>query len=413
MKPILDTYLSRQTSSWLTKNEPVSPDLGMSVMIPCYNEPDLLVCVRSLLNAESPACDLEIMIVVNSGKGASEEILRQNEKTLHEIADFAAQVNSKKIRVLALSVVDQPTKYAGAGLARKVGMDEIVRRFAVIGNNAGVIISMDADCVVESNYFKEIEAKFYANRKLSTAIIHFEHPLSLTLGNERLRDAMIQYELYLRYYKQALQFTGFPFAYYTIGSAFAVKAETYCRAGGMGKYQGGEDFYFLQKVFPLGKTIELNTTAVYPASRLSDRVPFGTGPSLIRLVESGEVIKPAYAWESFRVLKTFFAQREVWYKRKKDTIALPEALLAFLTETGFFASMDELSANCSVPEIFCRRFFDWFTGLRVLQCLNTLQETYPSTCVTTETLHLLKEVYSRDIENPDAFMLLEIMRRYK
>lgn len=413
MKPILETYLSRQSSAWLTKDEPVSPDLGMSVMIPCYNEPDLLVCLRSLLEAGSPACDLEIMIVVNSGKNAPEEVLRQNEKTLREIADFATEVNSKKFRVLALSIVDQPTKYAGAGLARKVGMDEIVRRFAAIGNNAGVIISMDADCVVESNYFREIEAAFYTNRKLSTATIHFEHPLSLSPGNARLREAMIQYELYLRYYKQALQFTGFPFAYYTIGSAFAVKAETYCRAGGMGKYQGGEDFYFLQKVFPLGKTIELNTTAVYPASRLSDRVPFGTGPSLIRLVEGGEIIKPAYAWESFCILKTFFAQRSVWYKQQRDPAVVPESLLGFLNETGFFASMKELSANCSTPEIFSRRFFDWFTGLRVLQCLNALQETYPSTTVTTETIQLLKEVYARNIEKPDAFMLLEIMRGYK
>ena len=56
------------------------------------------------------------------------------------------------------------------------------------------------------------------------------------------------YELHLRYYKQALQFTGFPYYYHTIGSAFAVNAEVYCKQGGMNRQKAGEDFYFLQKI---------------------------------------------------------------------------------------------------------------------------------------------------------------------
>ena len=41
----------------------------------------------------------------------------------------------------------------GVGLARKTGMDEAVRRFDIINNPEGVILSLDADCTVEHNYF--------------------------------------------------------------------------------------------------------------------------------------------------------------------------------------------------------------------------------------------------------------------
>ena len=47
---------------------------------------------------------------------------------------------------------------------------------------------------------------------------------------------------------------------------------------GLNKKQAGEDFYFLQKIMPMGNYFELNSTTVHPSSRTSDRVPFGTGP---------------------------------------------------------------------------------------------------------------------------------------
>ena len=88
------------------------------------------------------------------------------------------------------------------------------------------------------------------------------------------------YELHLRYLNLFSRFTGFPYAYHTIGSCFGVRAETYASQGGMNKRKAGEDFYFLHKIIPLGEFREINNTCVIPSPRESDRVPFGTGAAI-------------------------------------------------------------------------------------------------------------------------------------
>ncbi|WP_106829546.1 glycosyltransferase [Parabacteroides pacaensis] len=428
MKSILQTYLSRQTTSWLTQAYPVSSRLGMGVVIPCYNEPDLLACLRCLAKAEKPACDVEVLVVVNAPVDASPEAIAQNKKTLEEVSALAKEVNNEHFRIWFLDKILDSGKYAGVGLARRIGMDEMVYRFASIGNEKGLIISLDADCRVDANYFTALEKELYTNKKAIAATMDFEHPLPDAGVEPVLRNAMIQYELYLRYYKHSLKYTGFPYAYYTIGSDFAVKADTYCRAGGMGKYQGGEDFYFLQKVFPLGKIVEIHTTKVYPAARLSDRVPFGTGPSLIKLVGEDRNIKMTYPWKAFQWLCVFIEEREKWFKLPAEEITrmwrktgresgdgfetLPVSFLSFLKENRFAEVIEELGNNCASVEIFSRRFFDCFNALRVLQLLNALQEIYPLQPVSQETAYLLKEVYGVEVSADDPFYLLSRMKQY-
>lgn len=424
MKPILSTYLDRHAAGWLTASEPVSPRLGMGVVIPCYDEPDLSGCLHSLYAATLPECDVEVFVLVNAPVDAQPEALAQNERTEREVRAWADSVNSSRFRVLCLNKILDSGKYAGVGLARRIGMDEMVYRFDAIGNSKGLIISLDADCRVEANYFTEIEKQVYRNPKARSATFDFEHPLPAGASDPALRKAMIQYELYLRYYKHALQYIGFPYPYYTIGSDFAVRAETYCRAGGMGKYQGGEDFYFLQKVFPLGGTVEVNTTKVYPAARLSDRVPFGTGPSLIKLVNREDEVKWTYAWESFRWLRAFLSVREQWFRQPAERIetlwheitvdgaAFPEAWRDYLTENRFAGAIEELGKNCASVAVFAKRFFECFTALRVLQSLNALQQAFPLQPVAHEVPFLLKEMYGKELSEEDAFSLLEKMREY-
>ena len=49
-----------------------------------------------------------------------------------------------------------------------------------------------------------------------------------------------------------MKFAGYPWAMYTVGSAFAVTAEAYVKRGGMNRRQAGEDFYFLQNLAHIG-----------------------------------------------------------------------------------------------------------------------------------------------------------------
>ncbi len=118
------------------------------------------------------------------------------------------------------------------------------------------------------------------------------------------------YELHLRYYFQGLAYSGFPYVFHTVGSAIAVKALPYVKAGGMNRRQAGEDFYFIQKLVPAGGYFNLNSTTVYPSPRTSSRVPFGTGASMAQTNSEQGSIFLTYNIQAFKELRTFFSITE-------------------------------------------------------------------------------------------------------
>lgn len=131
--------------------------------------------------------------------------------------------------------------------------------------------------------------------------------------DSQAREAIMKYELYLRYYRLALEYTGHPHAYHCIGSAFAVRTLDYVAQGGMNKRQAGEDFYFLQKLIATGRYATLQSTQVYPSPRFSGRTPFGTGQAVRQIVQESGHFR-VYHPQAFRDLKCFFQGISTLYK---------------------------------------------------------------------------------------------------
>ncbi len=55
----------------------------------------------------------------------------------------------------------------------------------------------------------------------------------------------------------------------------------------------------------IGEFTEINDTSVYPSSRTSDRVPFGTGRAMLEWEDGLEKRNSSYHPESFLLLKVF------------------------------------------------------------------------------------------------------------
>lgn len=297
-----------------------------------------------------------------------------NRETYNDALSFAARHNCPSFYLSPYLIEDLPGHQTGAGYPRKLGMDKAINHFA--GDKQGIIISLDADCHVEPNYLQEISFQF-RKHKLNSATIDFHHPVEHLSKEDSLRKAMESYEQYLHYYRGALEYCGFPYAYYTIGSAFAVTAESYLKVGGMGKQQSGEDFYFLQKVFPLGRTKFIDTTRVYPAARFSDRIPFGTGPSLEKMLKENETDKYTYQFKAFEELKQLFDSIGDLYQSPEAVIRkvmnkLPPPLQSFLEANDFINKVSEINRHTATPENFRKRFFAYFTAFRILKYLNAV-----------------------------------------
>lgn len=322
---------------------------------------------------------IEVIVVINSSENTSSEIVNQNIKTYNEANNWIAQHEDSSLRFFILHEQKLPNKYAGAGLARKIGMDQAVARFNALDNNNGVIVSIDADSKLKTNYFAELEKHFDMFPKTNAITTYFEHPIE---GNEFEPDiyaAISQYELYMRYYKLASSFTGFPYSYYTIGSCFAVGVNAYVKQGGMNKKQAGEDFYFLHKIFPLGNCYEINTTCVYPSSRPSDRVPFGTGPMVKSIVKSKSKEFLTYNFHAFIDLKSFLSNIDKLFRIEdlnELLNCLPKSISEFLIENHFPIAIKEINSNSSNIKTFTKRFYNWFDAFRVLKFLNFAHDNY-------------------------------------
>jgi hypothetical protein len=353
-------------------------NLLMIIVIPCYKEPDVIRTVQRLFDCERGDFPVEIILLINSYQIDPDEVVEINRKSFREVSGFASANNTGNFFLTPVSVENLPGRQTGAGLPRKLGMDEAIRHFQ--GDKSGILVSLDADCLVEKNYLTEIYRNF-KEHDLNSATIAFHHPVEDLDEADPLRTATIQYEMYLHYYRSALEYCGYPYPYFTIGSAFAVTAETYVKAGGMGKQQSGEDFYFLQKVFPLGKTGFIDTTCVYPAARTSDRVPFGTGPTLQKMLNENTTVKMTYRFEAFGSLKMLFDNLDSFFKQPDGIVKtlygnLPEYLSLFLQKDGFTEKIAEINRHTASLLNFRKRFFHYFNAFKIVKYLNFVHPDY-------------------------------------
>lgn len=373
-----ELYLQKQNFIPEIKEDP-DPLLNICVVIPCYNEPDLLTSLQSLWNCTRPAMAAEVLVVVNSPEGSSKEMTQNNLNTIIAAQHWKQGHKDSKLKFHLIYKPNLPRKFAGVGLARKIGMDEAVMRLSTIANYSGIIAGFDADSICDSNYLVELERHFKVHTKSQGASIYFEHPVSGTDYTNEHYSGIGLYELHLRYLNQALRYACHPYAFHTVGSSFAVRVGAYVKQGGMNKRQAGEDFYFLQKIIELGNFTEINTTRIVPSPRESDRVPFGTGAAMKQWKEKGEF--KTYCLNSFEDLLLLTSTVTQLYTVNQETLSntlnsfsLP--LREFLILNSFPHELKSIVSNSASLLTFQSRFFRWFNAFKVIKYLNFVHDKY-------------------------------------
>ncbi len=370
-------YLQQRTLYGPQITNRPSLNLGIIVVIPCYDEDYLLLSLLCLQKCDLPDCDVEVIVVVNDRLLDSSEVKQRNQQTYLQAMEWAKKQRSTRLKFHVLYHPDLSVKHGGVGLARKIGMDEACWRFEKIDNQVGIIACFDADSRCESNYLRALEQHFITHPESPACSIRFEHPLQGAHFEPEVYASITLYELHLRYYIDAQRFAGFPFAYQTIGSSMAVRYEAYQQQGGMNRRKAGEDFYFLQKFIEWGNFTELNTTRVIPSPRPSHRVPFGTGKAVGSLLKKGNY--DTYAPQSFIDLKTFFNQLTDLYPIESVESVLsqvPASIQAFLQEVDFENKWRELHCHTSSEDTFIQRFYRWFNAFMLMKYLHFARDHF-------------------------------------
>jgi glycosyltransferase involved in cell wall biosynthesis len=387
---------------------------GIIVVIPAYNEPGIKTVLDSLSLCSEPDCKVEVIIVVNAPAAALAEHHDNNRLTIQNIESWKIENRNSFFRLFAFTA-DPILPGWGVGMARKAGMDEALRRFDAIGNPEGVILCLDADCTVSGSYFVSVCNELLKRKDRSACSIRFEHALS---GDEFLPERYTDiglYELHLRYLYQGMIYAGFPYVFHTIGSAMAVKAGIYAKAGGMNRRQAGEDFYFIQKLVPSGGYFSLNSATVFPSPRTSFRVPFGTGAAMEKLSKDTGSPLLTYNFKAFDDLKSAFSGIADVYSWECSDFQgtyslLPESLKLFFKEEEWTEKMSEIKNNTSSFTSFRKRFFDWFNMFRIIKYLNFVHQShFEKKPVVVSAIDLLKHK-GIDIKSSNAAELLPVYR---
>lgn len=371
---------------------------GMVVCIPVYAEPDLLTTLESLLACDLPDTEVEVILLFNKSDRMTRDEIAQHDLTWVQTVTWIETHQRDRLFFLPVYLDSCPDPKGGVGWARKLVMDEAARRM----DQEGVLLCLDGDCTVDKNYLQVVYDYFQQHPSCHAASIYFEHRLD-HLGTEE-RQAIVQYELHLRYLVQVMRWAGHPFAFHTVGSAMAVRRKPYLMQGGMNTRQAGEDFYFLQKFIEIESLHEIRQTTVYPSARVSGRVPFGTGRAMQSLLVSSAEWKTT-DFEVFHLIKPLLVGtdkiRQIWrdpgegdkQERLMRELDLHHWVNSFLVHIGFADQCRLISAQTSNMNAFRRRFFRYFNSFMMIRYMHYISQHFiPESGVSRAATVLLNEV---------------------
>ena len=415
---MVQKYIEKHSlKNWELQNK-TNKKFELAVVIPAINEFKNVKILLDFLGKNNNKEKVIIIFVVNNLKSSSEEVKTNNLNLLN----YLKKLEKNNKYGLNISFIDAsssenelPEKDGGVGFARKIGMDAALGVFDYNSSRKKIIAALDADCQVQNNYFSEIINKTKA-KNYSAAYVNFSHILPKNIDNKL---AIINYEIFLRYYVLGLKFAGSPYAIHTIGSTMVVDFKSYIKVGGMNKRKAGEDFYFMEKLAKVININKIDSTTVYPSARSSWRVPFGTGQRVGRFLLHKQNEYLLYSPESFKILKEWldiFNSDNILTSKEYFDIAkgIDESLYNFLQLNKFYENWNKILKNSKSDRQIKLQKKLWFDGFKTLKLIHYLRDNaYPEINMFDAVDELLSLLNVKiDIKRKDTIPSISKQIRY-
>ena len=363
------------------------------VAIPTLADEEIFTTLESLSKCKLPNSKRVLVIVlINESEKADEKVRTKNKEIFDKIKHTNFEIETEVRYIKGI-----PEKLAGVGFARRVLMDEAIclfkkeydEKFKERGNIAEFmsekfIFSLDSDCTVSENYFSAVEILEIKNADFG--VLSFTHRFS---EEKEIKKAGILWEIFLRYWRDSLRIFSYKNAFYPIGSLFLFRATPYIFSMGMNIRQAGEDFYFLQKIIPLAKVVDVQVY-VFPKAEPSQRTPFGTGRE-IQLYISGEKERLEKVWN----FKSFEQIGEIM--RSIDDIfsgeIKVETFKLFLDENPKYKEqLEKIKIRSKTKEDFRKKFEEWFNPFKVFKFLRFTEKIFPKSPIYQEVQKLIDKI---------------------
>jgi hypothetical protein len=379
MSRTLQRYLQRHARAEHAVGSQLPASYDAAVVIPARNESPAFV---QGLRAACSDARVVVVVVVNGRVDDPQEVHAGNAACLRtlcesgrgrDLVDGVRWVERNDFDLLLVDRASSGRRFGpddGVGLARRMGGDIVASMWASGRLATPWIHNTDADAVLDREYLSSVQAVTDA-----VAVVHpYWHTPS---GDGLLDEAVALYEIGLRWYVVGLAAAASWWAYATIGSCICVRIDAYAAVRGVPLRQAAEDFYLLSKLAKLGPVVRPEHGLVRLASRASDRVPFGTGPGVRRLMAmraqgvTPTVYHPAtfdHLGRTLRGIVSFAVDPQAGLGLADDVLAAAWRDLEL--ERGLRAAI----VSTSSPAQRLHRACEWFDAFRTLKLVHALRD---------------------------------------
>ncbi len=346
------------------------------LVVPIYDEPldNNQTCLDRIL--PTPSDRVLTIAVVNVPDNAPAQAISQTQTLLEQLIP-----RPDTLTVDRASAGKFVAHKEGVGLARKIGCDIALKLIRSGVVTSPWIYQTDADAQLPDNYFAEPLGRFGA--------CVFGHIHRST--QPRLHRAAQLYDAHMAYYVAGLSHAGSSYAFPTLGSTIAIHSGTYAQVRGTPRRNAAEDFYLLNKVAKTARVQFKPNVQITLQARLSQRVPFGTGPALKKIVdllaqEPSGLLYLSYHPRSFDLLGDALAvidklaiDKNEDESRSFNTTPIPgvgqaSALLDRLGLGPIFARIHKAHKDPRQRHIMLNQ---WFDGFRQLRFIHEARHLYP------------------------------------
>lgn len=374
-----------------------------AVVLPCFGEEekDVEAVLHTLrIAAQNASKKVLVILVINQRKNAKEEYKEKNrvlvEKwrtpgsfSLHEEESLTVCILNRTLSAYEFSEKE------GVGLARKIGCDLAARLYFEKYILSPWVYTTDIDARVQSDYFFEEEL----SEDTALKLFPYEHAFDQKDG-----DALLLYDLWMRYYALSLKKANSPFAYSTLGSTFCIHAEAYGKVRGFPNRLAAEDFHLASKLSKVGKIVHSSLSSILLIGRASDRVPFGTGVGTnkyqgqLQTSQQIQFINPI----CFELLSNFQKEALSHLNEEKQMPTVDEQVNQALQLRSLLQTAKQTRTNTKDRELHFRTAFDALKTLRFVHlseakhpkvdydvALRTLNENYDTRSKTLQEISKL------------------------
>lgn len=357
-----------------------------------------------------------IILVVNSPKAGDTKtqdlindlLIDSHTRRVNKNLSFLVNTEERSILLVDRCSIPIPSKQ-GVGLARKIGADIALSLIMNKQIKSPWIFCTDADVSLPSSYF---DADKDIDKACSAFIYPFQHR-----ATEDHQYACQLYESSLLYYVVGLRFASSTYAYPTIGSTIAISAYSYSAVRGFPCRSAGEDFYLLNKLAKVGNIQQLKAPIIVISGRLSERVPFGTGVGIKRILDTpdSEVELLFYNPIAFLALKKLLEK----LRTCQEIINLKEyfsqdshfgpILIHWAESTGIFEIIK--SKQSQRAQVFDKFIHDWMDAFRTLKFIHFVRDLHfpslPWQALLDGSVLQKKDPNLRQIELKHFYSILE------